>query len=154
MPRKIIDYFSICVVLFILSACHVLEIYQPKIKQGNILDAHQINKLKIGMNKEMVKEVLGTPVIVDIFHDNNWLYINASSNENYRLTLIFKDDKLQHIDSYNLSGVVGHGISDEALKEKARQEIEEFKKIRQIQKEQFRIRLEELIKNHKKVNGG
>jgi outer membrane protein assembly factor BamE len=57
-----------------LSACSSW-VFRLDIPQGNYLEQKDIDKLQISMNKEQVKFVLGSPVIVDAFNDNTWHYV-------------------------------------------------------------------------------
>jgi len=59
-----------------LSACSSW-VFRLDIPQGNFLEQKDIDKLQIGMNKEQVKFVLGSPVVVDAFNDDTWHYIYA-----------------------------------------------------------------------------
>lgn len=57
-----------------ISACSSW-VYRIDIPQGNFLEQKDIDKLQIGMNKEQVKFVLGSPVVVDAFNDDTWNYV-------------------------------------------------------------------------------
>jgi outer membrane protein assembly factor BamE len=57
-----------------LSACSSW-VYRIDIPQGNFLEQKDIDKLQIGMSKEQVKFVLGSPVILDAFSDKTWHYV-------------------------------------------------------------------------------
>lgn len=50
-------------------------VYKLDINQGNYLTSDQVDKLKVGMNEQGVRLVLGTPLLMDPFHDNRWDYI-------------------------------------------------------------------------------
>lgn len=69
-------YFRIAIVLTVLtiSACSSW-VYRYDIPQGNYLDKKSIAKLQVGMTKEQVKFILGSPVIVDAFNDDTWNYV-------------------------------------------------------------------------------
>lgn len=84
MPASLKRYFIfmvknlISVVIFTsliaLSGCSSW-VYRIDIPQGNFLDRRGIEKLQLGMTKEQVKFVLGTPVISDAFKDDTWNYV-------------------------------------------------------------------------------
>ncbi|MFT6901190.1 MAG: outer membrane protein assembly factor BamE [Colwellia sp.] len=57
-----------------LSACSSW-VFRIDIPQGNFLEQKDIDKLQIGMSKEQVKFVLGSPVVVDAFNNDTWHYI-------------------------------------------------------------------------------
>lgn len=91
--------------VFSLSGCSISmpelfsDTYKQDINQGSVLDKTKVKQLEIGMNKTQVQELIGSPSIIDPFHQNQWDYINHSTlhkknNIRYRLTLKFKDDNL------------------------------------------------------------
>ena len=76
--------------------------YKTPIQQGVLLESDNLSKLVPGLSKEQVKFLLGTPTIVDIFHDNRWDYIFYKRNEAgftdpKRITIIFKNEKVGEI---------------------------------------------------------
>ncbi len=99
---------------FLLSGCSTVEnmadsisdsagnlplMYRPDIQQGNVITQEMINQLKPGMTKRQVTYTLGTPGLVDSFHQDRWDYVytlkeNAQDMEQKNLTLFFEDDRL------------------------------------------------------------
>lgn len=59
----------------ILSLWLVSCAYKIEILQGSILTAEEITQLQLGMNKEQVEYILGTPSIIDSLNPNRWDYI-------------------------------------------------------------------------------
>ena len=57
-----------------LSACSSW-IYRIDIPQGNYLEQKDIDKLQVGMTKEQVKFILGSPVVLDSFENDTWHYV-------------------------------------------------------------------------------
>ena len=87
-----------------------INIYKPTVMQGSVLDMAEVNELQLGMSKSMVMNLIGSPSIIDPFHQYQWDYINHSSIEGetkiqYRLRLIFNDDILAEIDKSGLEGL-------------------------------------------------
>jgi outer membrane protein assembly factor BamE len=87
-----------------------IDVYKPTIIQGSVLDMSEVNKLQLGMSKESVMNLIGSPSIIDPFHQYQWDYINHSSIEGeieiqYRLRLIFKDNLLTEIDKSGLESL-------------------------------------------------
>jgi len=73
------------------------------VRQGNLVTTEMREKLKIGMSKQQVRYLLGTPMISDAFHGNRWDYVYLLEHrgklvEERRLTLIFVGDNLANID--------------------------------------------------------
>jgi len=84
-----------------------IDLYKPTISQGSVLEIDAVNKLTIGMSKDTVINLIGTPSINDPFHQDQWDYIHHSSIDgemlsHYRLTLIFSGNYLAEIDSSGL----------------------------------------------------
>ena len=87
-----------------------IDVYKPTIMQGSVLDMNEVNKLQLGMSKESVMNLIGSPSIIDPFHQYQWDYINHSLIEGeieiqYRLRLIFKDSLLTEIDKSGLESL-------------------------------------------------
>lgn len=83
-----------------VSACSSW-VYRIDIPQGNYLEQKSIDKIQIGMTKEQVKFILGTPVVVDTFDNSTWHYvyrlksgISKKLNTQKSFTIKFEEDKL------------------------------------------------------------
>ncbi len=81
----------------------VLSPYKMDIRQGNYITPEMREKLRLGMSKQQVRYVLGTPMVSDVFHGNRWDYIYRLEQrgevvEKQRLTLYFEGDKLARMD--------------------------------------------------------
>ena len=80
------------------SGCGIL--YKQPIYQGNLIEKTAADQLQVGMNKQQVELLLGTPSIADPFHHERWDY-TASERTNRtghtavkNLTLWFNGDSL------------------------------------------------------------
>ncbi|KAE9535351.1 membrane biogenesis protein [Ursidibacter arcticus] len=60
-----------------VSACSTVKkvVYRIDVPQGNYLEQDKVSQLQVGMNKEQVQYLLGTPVLKDMFADNRWDYV-------------------------------------------------------------------------------
>ena len=88
-----------------------IEVYKPTIMQGSVLEMSDVNQLQIGMTKNQVMDLIGSPSIIDPFHQYQWDYINHSSIEGetkiqYSLRLIFDGNILAEIDKTGLSDLL------------------------------------------------
>jgi outer membrane protein assembly factor BamE len=94
--------------LLIASLCGC--VYKIDVQQGNLVTQESVDKLKPGMTKSEVKMILGTPLLNDVFHQNEWDYYFSNSrrgrvaSQPSRLTVRFKDDKLASIEGSGRSG--------------------------------------------------
>jgi len=83
-----------------ISACSSW-VYKLDMPQGNYLVQKDIDKLQLNMTKEQVKFVLGSPVIVDSFHNDTWNYVyrlksgkSEKFNAQKKFTVVFENDHL------------------------------------------------------------
>ena len=86
--------------LFMLISLAGCSIYRMDIRQGNIVEQKDVDKIKLGMNKEQIRFILGQPVIHDTFDNSKWYYLytnkNGKTGEKSRkeLIIIFQNDKV------------------------------------------------------------
>lgn len=83
-----------------LGAC---SIHRVDIQQGNMIETTQLEKLKVGMDKNQTKFVMGTPLITDPFHDNRWDYVyrrraETGDVELKRVSVFFTNDVVERIE--------------------------------------------------------
>lgn len=50
-------------------------VYQAALSQGNLLKQEDIDQVEVGMTRNQVRFLLGTPMIDDPFHDDRWDYV-------------------------------------------------------------------------------
>ena len=65
--RKII----ITIISLTLSAC----VFQPSVQQGNFIEQDKVEQIEIGMTKNQIRFLMGTPMIDDPFNENRWDYV-------------------------------------------------------------------------------
>ncbi|MGO3892495.1 MAG: outer membrane protein assembly factor BamE [Paenalcaligenes sp.] len=68
---------AVCFTALLLSACGGTKWgfpYKADIQQGNWITSEQVEQLRVGMTREQVRYVLGTPTLQDIFHSDRWDY--------------------------------------------------------------------------------
>ncbi len=80
------------------AGCGML--YKQPIYQGNLIEKDAIDQLQVGMDKQQVLTLLGSPSIADPFHHQRWDY-TATQRTNRRghtevknMTLWFENDSL------------------------------------------------------------
>ena len=57
--------------MLLASGC----VYQAALSQGNLLKQEDIDQVEVGMTRNQVRFLLGTPMIDDPFHDDRWDYV-------------------------------------------------------------------------------
>ena len=94
---------SVAVVLASFSGCSSFSPYKMDIRQGNYITPEMRKKVKIGMSRQQVSSILGSPLVSDVFHANRWDYIYRFEEktklvEQQRLTLYFEGEFVSRID--------------------------------------------------------
>jgi len=63
----------------LLAGCstvpRIVNEYRIDVQQGNVLSQEMVSQLRPGLSKDQVRFILGTPILVDIFHANRWDYV-------------------------------------------------------------------------------
>lgn len=77
-------------------------VYRMPVQQGNIITEDMVDRVQIGMTRNQVRYLLGTPMLVDLFHTDRWDYTYTirrghGDTEIKRLTLYFDGDSLARI---------------------------------------------------------
>ena len=80
-----------------LAGCGL--VYTIDVQQGNYVTEDVAAKLKTGMTKAEVRQLLGTPLLVDPFHNNRWDYFfsnvkRGKAENRTRLSIFFENDKV------------------------------------------------------------
>ena len=78
-------------------------VYHPTVQQGTVITQEMVNQIRPGMEKSQVRFIMGTPTMVDTFHQDRWDYFyslveDGEKKESYRLTFFFENDKLSSMD--------------------------------------------------------
>ena len=96
-----------------------LSPYKIDIQQGNVVTQDMVAKLKPGMSRNQVRFALGTPLVVDPFHADRWDYVYVLQKkgkvvEQRRIIVVFKDDRLTHVEGDVVPGKEGQASSPDA----------------------------------------
>lgn len=78
--------------------------YKIDIVQGNFVSSEQVAVLKTGMSRGQVKNILGTPLLTDVFHADRWDYVFTFKRQGVepqarKVTVFFKDDVLTRVEA-------------------------------------------------------
>ena len=94
-------------VAFSLSACSTVEkvVYRIDVPQGNYLEEATVKQLQVGMTKQQVQYLLGTPVLKDPFATTTWYYVFLQQ-KGYETpeqhTLVVNFDQSQRVANFDL----------------------------------------------------
>ncbi len=97
-PTSIARLLLPAVFAFATVGCGIL--YKQPIYQGNLIEKSAADQLQVGMSKQQVEALIGTPSIADPFHQQRWDYTasqrtgRTNRTEIKTLTLFFENDAL------------------------------------------------------------
>jgi outer membrane protein assembly factor BamE len=96
-----------CIVLlgsWLLVSCsylleHLPGVYTIPIQQGNIVDQTMIDQLRPNMTERQVLYIMGSPMLVDTFHQKRWDYLYSSQpsgedRQQKRVSVMFDENDL------------------------------------------------------------
>ena len=75
--------------------------------QGNVVTREQVAALQVGMPRQVVKEILGTPLLQSVFHADRWDYVFSFArqgvvSQSRHVTVYFKGDVLERFEADDL----------------------------------------------------
>ena len=96
--RKSIILFSLVAVL-LTAGC----VYRATVSQGNIIKQEDLDQVEIGMTRNQVRFLLGTPMIDDPFHAERWDYVyylkigRKDATFKRWISIFFEEDRVSEI---------------------------------------------------------
>jgi len=77
-------------------------VYTLDIQQGNMISQEQIDQLRPQMTKRQVLYIMGSSMLVDVFHQKRWDYIyseqlGGKERTQKRISLFFVNEKLSSV---------------------------------------------------------
>jgi outer membrane protein assembly factor BamE len=89
MKKILITIFLLSLPL--LTGCANWEnftlVHSPDIEQGNIVTPEMVALLEPGMSKRQVRFALGSPMLIDVFHEQRWDYLLSIKRRNEPLEI-------------------------------------------------------------------
>ena len=79
-------------------------VYRMDIPQGNRIDPALLDRLEMGMTRNQVRYILGTPVVDNLFRDDRWDYVyyfragRSKKPERRWLVVWFEEDTVIRVD--------------------------------------------------------
>lgn len=85
----------------------IISPYRVDIVQGNVVTREQLAVLKPGMQRAQVRDILGTALLVSVFHADRWDYVftlkrQGVAPQSRRVTIFFKNDALERTEADEL----------------------------------------------------
>ncbi len=127
-------FFRLAMTVLLLgaaSACttvpRIVNEYKIDIQQGNVLTQDMVSQLRPGLTKDQVRFILGTPVLMDMFHANRWDYVyslrkgNSGETEMRKFSTFFDaDGKLTRV----AGDVTAASVADASVSSNRMQELD------------------------------
>ncbi len=102
MQKLLITLFALSVLS--VSGCGLPSswVYKIDVQQGNVVTQEMLAKLRPGMEKREVAAVLGTPLLIDPFHPQEWVYayteqVAGGPREQRAIKMHFENDRLARV---------------------------------------------------------
>lgn len=99
--KKLLHLPSLLLILSLFTACGVKS---QVVTQGQTIDSDSVSQIQVGMTKEQVRLVLGSPALIDTFDSNQWTYYFSEAGINKKkvakqgsIRLTFKNKTLEKI---------------------------------------------------------
>lgn len=85
----------------------VLTPYRIEIVQGNVVTQEMAAAVQPGMSRAQVREILGSPLLTDIFHQDRWDYVfsirrQGAQPQERRVTAFFEGERLARLEAGEL----------------------------------------------------
>ena len=85
-----------------LSDFKIPRVYKLSVQQGNVITQEMVDRLKPGMTRSQVEYVMGKPVLLDPFNEDQWVYMYTLEVPDFfiqafKMVLTFEGDTLATI---------------------------------------------------------
>lgn len=90
-------------VVLALALCACELVYKLPTRQGNVIEQKELDTLQLGMSREQVQFLLGTPIAASVFRNDRWDYVGYYKNPRGKVfsrtvSLYFEGDKLARME--------------------------------------------------------
>ena len=115
-PMKLLRISLVLLCGFALGACSL--IYKLPTRQGNVIDQKQLDQLQMGMTKDQVRYLLGTPLAASPFRTERWDYLGYYKSPRGKaasrlVSIYFDGGKLSQMDGIQMaSGAAAAAVTD------------------------------------------
>jgi outer membrane protein assembly factor BamE len=82
----------------------VVTPYKVEVVQGNVVTKEQAELIKPGMSRAQVRDILGSPLLTDVFHSERWDYVftirrQGAEPQRRSIVVLFEGETLKSIDT-------------------------------------------------------
>lgn len=115
IPRRSLNLTLVALVFAGLAGCSslngasariagIISPYKMNIVQGNVVTREQLALVKPGMQRAQVRDILGTALLVSVFHADRWDYVftlkqQGAAPQARKLTVFFKGDLVERTEA-------------------------------------------------------
>ena len=108
-------YVLLSLLVLGLSGCSI--VYKLPTRQGNVIEQKQLDQLQVGMTRDQVKFLLGTPIATSPFRTERWDYFGYYKSprgdvSTRTVSFYFDDNKLARMDGAQLPGANDKGAKE------------------------------------------
>ena len=77
--------------------------YKVEVVQGNVVTKEQVDAIKPGLSRAQVRDILGSPLLTDLFHADRWDYVftirrQGAEPQSRRIVVLFDGDTMKSIE--------------------------------------------------------
>lgn len=85
----------------------LLKPYRMEVVQGNVVTQEVMAQIQPGLGRTQVRDILGTPLLTDIFHADRWDYVFTIARQGIepqqrRVSIFFKNDVVERFEADKL----------------------------------------------------
>lgn len=97
--RKTLLLLLVCLSVAVSSGC----VYRASISQGNLIKQEDLDQAEVGMTRNQIRFLLGTPMVDDPFHKDRWDYVyylkvgREDATFKRWVSVIFENDRVSEI---------------------------------------------------------
>lgn len=78
--------------------------YKVEIVQGNVVTQEQVSLIQTGMSRAQVRDILGSPLLADVFHADRWDYVftirrQGAEPQRRSIVALFDGERLKSLDT-------------------------------------------------------
>jgi len=82
----------------------IITPYKVEVVQGNVVTKEQAEAVKPGMSRAQVRDILGSPLLTDAFHQSRWDYVftirrQGAEPQQRSVVVLFDGDAMKSIDT-------------------------------------------------------
>jgi outer membrane protein assembly factor BamE len=110
--KAVLSTAAALLALVVVTGCSsvpttLVKVYQIDVVQGNVVTREQVQALRAGLPKPVVRDILGSPLVTSVFHGDRWDYVFGFSRQGQamqqrRFTVYFKDGALERFEGDDL----------------------------------------------------